>query len=140
MILAEFIESELDNVDIVFTYPKHLEKSGAVLSQPLLWIMELPSETLSVGCGKETGSGKAVKKRLHFYVYIIAENNDKYGMLAVNKLSGKLEMHFLENGNLLGAAKLRKAEITPPADVLDWANSNFVGARHGVFVEVLLKV
>lgn len=137
-ILAEFIQDALPECEIVFTYPQHLELNGAILTQPLVWLREMPSRNISVGSGKETGKGKAVKKALQFMVYIIVNNNDAEGMLLVNQLSGRLESYFLRYSDQLGSAKLKHAEITPSTDVVEWANSNFVGASHSIFVDVLL--
>jgi hypothetical protein len=139
-ILAEFIDGALDDpdCDIVFSYPQNLEIKGATLSKPLIWIRDMPSTTANIGSGKQGHNGRAVRKRLQYALYIIAENKNSAGKYVLDQISGKLEKYFLDYSNLLGAAGLKKASITPPTEVAEWIKLNFVGSMHSVFVEVLL--
>ncbi len=142
MILAEWLLDAVQNeADIVFSYPHRLEESNAVLNKPLLWLRMLQG-TVKNWQGKAINTGDGVLKgefrRLYGELFIIASNTNEQGSDKVDELAGLIAHHLLDKGYLLGQSGLKKVKINPPADVLEWQNSNFVGVRHAVSYQVLI--
>lgn len=137
LILGEFIQTYMPDIDITYEIP-NLDENNPI-TRPILWLDLMPGTNREMGMGRVIDSThRAILKQVSVMAYWII-TPELGGTGKALELSGTLEQIVPKYSNDLVEAGLRKAEVSPAANIPK-GDSIYYGSRHMITFMVPMQI